>query len=72
MFIGMGICLIYGSAWCLLSYIRFTDSDAGAAVGAMGYPTPLPPADDTEEQLLQFNPWSTELIGKVSPHLMLT
>ncbi len=37
----------------------------------MGYPTPLPPTDASEEEQLQFNPPSTELIGKVSPPLLL-
>lgn len=65
----MGICLVYGSVDCLLFYAPRVDSNTGAAVGAMGYPTPLPPANASEEEQLQFNPPSTELISKVGPPL---
>lgn len=70
-FIGMGICLVYGKAKCLPFHSSLADLTTGAAVGAMGYPTPLPPADASEEEQLQFIPTSTELIGKVSPPILL-
>lgn len=70
-FIGMGICLVYGKAKYLPFHSSLADLTTGAAVGAMGYPTPLPPADTSEEEQLQFNPTSTELIGKVSPPILL-
>ena len=65
--IGMGICLIYGKVKCLLLHFPLADLAAGAAVDAMGYLTPLPPSDTSEAEQLEFNPPSTELIGKVSP-----
>lgn len=52
---------------CLPLQSPLIDSNIGAAVGAMGYPTPLPPANASEKEQLQFNPPSTELISKVSP-----
>ncbi|CAF9913784.1 MAG: hypothetical protein HETSPECPRED_001659, partial [Heterodermia speciosa] len=48
------ICLI-GMGACLID---------GAARKAMGYPSPAPPSNATPDELLQFNPASTVLIGK--------
>lgn len=70
-FLSMGIYLVYGKAKCLPFHSSLADLTTGAAVGAMGCPTPLPPADASEEEQLQFNPTSTELIGKVSPPILL-
>ncbi|KAG8526997.1 uncharacterized protein KY384_008426 [Bacidia gigantensis] len=56
--LGGVICLI-GMGACIID---------GAARHAMGYPTPMPPKTATKAELLEYNPPSTELIGKAIGH----